>query len=45
MPTSKLEKYQGMRDFSRTAEPSGEAALVVPSEALRFVIQKHAGNG
>ena len=38
----KLVKYQEMRDFAQTAEPSGKAAMVVPSEALRFVIQKHA---
>jgi len=30
-----------MRDFSKTTEPSGERS-VVPSEVLRFVIQKHA---
>ena len=41
---AKLAKYQEMRDFSRTAEPSGEDAKVVPSEALRFVIQKHAAS-
>ena len=44
MAPSKLATYQGMRDFSQTAEPSGEAARVVPSEALRFVIQKHAAS-
>jgi bifunctional non-homologous end joining protein LigD len=37
----KLGKYQSMRDFSVTAEPSGETA-VKPSGRLRFVIQKHA---
>ena len=36
-----LAKYQQMRDFTATAEPSGDAARVVPSAALRFVIQKH----
>ena len=41
MPASKLAKYQEKRDFTRTAEPSG-AGAVVPSQALRFVIQKHA---
>ena len=41
---TKLSKYQGMRDFSQTAEPSGKDAKVVPSEALRFVIQKHAAS-
>ena len=40
----KLVKYQEMRDFAQTAEPSGKDAKVVPSEALRFVIQKHAAN-
>jgi bifunctional non-homologous end joining protein LigD len=33
-----------MRDFSRTAEPSGKDARAVPFEALRFVIQKHAAS-
>ncbi len=40
----KLSTYQSMRDFSKTAEPSGKSAKVVPSEALRFVIQKHAAS-
>ena len=40
MATPKLTKYRTMRDFSRTAEPSGEAE-VAPAKALRFVIQKH----
>src|SRR6202012_2684947 len=44
MAATKLSKYQGMRDFSQTAEPSGKDAKVVPSEALRFVIQKHAAS-
>lgn len=44
MAPSKLATYQGMRDFAQTAEPSGDAARVVPSEALRFVIQKHAAS-
>jgi len=44
MALSKLSTYQGMRDFSQTAEPSGDAARVRPSEALRFVIQKHAAS-
>jgi bifunctional non-homologous end joining protein LigD len=43
MAASKLVKYQEMRDFSQTAEPSGEGS-VVASEALRFVIQKHAAS-
>jgi len=35
-----LAKYQAMRDFTLTAEPSGRQK-VAPSERLRFVIQKH----
>lgn len=42
MASAKLSKYQAMRDFAETAEPSGEDAKVQPSENLRFVIQKHA---
>ena len=41
MAGKKLAKYQAKRDFSRTAEPSGGAA-VAPSRRPRFVIQKHA---
>ncbi|HVW72256.1 MAG TPA: DNA ligase D [Rhizomicrobium sp.] len=37
----KLQKYQSMRDFSVTAEPSGRRA-VAAGKALRYVIQKHA---
>ncbi len=44
MAATKLDKYQGMRDFSQTAEPSGHDAKVMPSKALRFVIQKHAAS-
>ncbi|WP_174301248.1 DNA ligase D [Caulobacter sp. S45] len=44
MVATKLVRYQEMRDFSQTAEPSGKDARVVPSEALRFVIQKHAAS-
>ena len=44
MAATKLQSYQRMRDFSRTGEPSGEDARVEPSEALRFVIQKHAAS-
>lgn len=44
MATTKLSKYQEMRDFAQTAEPSGHDARVVPSDALRFVIQKHAAS-
>ncbi len=37
---SALAKYRSMRDFSKTAEPSGREKTA-PAEALRFVIQKH----
>jgi len=37
----KLARYQEMRDFAKTSEPSGREP-VAPSERLRFVIQKHA---
>src|ERR1700683_2944144 len=36
-----LATYRKKRDFSKTAEPSGEG-VVAPSERLRFVVQKHA---
>ncbi|RAK57531.1 DNA ligase D [Phenylobacterium deserti] len=42
MAEKKLAKYQSMRDFSLTAEPSGDDAKVKASNRLRFVIQKHA---
>jgi bifunctional non-homologous end joining protein LigD len=35
-----LSVYRKKRDFEKTAEPSGEAA-VAPSKRRRFVIQKH----
>ena len=38
---AKLAKYRAKRDFEKTAEPSGESA-VMPSPQRRFVIQKHA---
>src|SRR6201996_3765162 len=41
--TKKLQTYRAKRDFSRTAEPSGRAA-VGKSEHLRYVIQKHAAS-
>jgi bifunctional non-homologous end joining protein LigD len=41
MAKSDLDRYRAKRDFTRTAEPSGETA-VAPSPRLRFVIQKHA---
>src|SRR5881394_2471822 len=40
-PKKKLARYRSMRDFSKTAEPSG-AEKVAPSKRYRFVIQKHA---
>ena len=39
--SSKLARYQKMRDFAKTSEPA-DNKRVAPSEALRFVIQKHA---
>jgi bifunctional non-homologous end joining protein LigD len=39
--TTKLSTYQAKRDFTKTAEPSGQAS-VVASNRRRFVIQKHA---
>ena len=36
-----LTAYRTKRDFSKTAEPSGEHR-VAPSPRLRFVVQKHA---
>lgn len=44
MAAPKLAKYQEMRDFAQTGEPSGDDAKVAPSAALRFVIQKHAAS-
>jgi bifunctional non-homologous end joining protein LigD len=35
-----LARYRSMRDFTKTAEPSG-AETVQPSKRRRFVIQKH----
>ncbi len=43
MPTTKLARYQEKRDFRQTAEPSGNDRTVA-SDALRFVIQKHAAS-
>jgi bifunctional non-homologous end joining protein LigD len=40
LPDGKLARYRSKRDFSRTAEPSGQAAPDSSSE-LRYVIQKH----
>ena len=41
MADSKLTRYRAMRDFSKTAEPSG-AETATPSKRYRFVVQKHA---
>jgi bifunctional non-homologous end joining protein LigD len=40
VPPKSLATYRKKRDFGKTAEPSGEAA-VAPSKRRRFVIQKH----
>lgn len=40
MASKKLATYQSKRDFSKTTEPR-EGTHAVPSEHLRFVIQKH----
>lgn len=39
--TSKLRVYRSKRDFTRTAEPSGDRTIA-PLRRRRFVIQKHA---
>jgi bifunctional non-homologous end joining protein LigD len=41
MAKKALATYRKKRDFSKTAEPSGERA-VARSDRLRFVVQKHA---
>ena len=38
-----LAKYRAKRDFSKTAEPSGDVT-VQKDKSLRFVIQKHAAS-
>jgi bifunctional non-homologous end joining protein LigD len=43
MATAELTRYREKRDFTKTAEPSGDDT-VRPSEQLRFVIQKHAAS-
>jgi bifunctional non-homologous end joining protein LigD len=43
MSATKLDKYKAKRDFKRTSEPVGDNRAL-PSEALRFVIQKHAAS-
>ncbi|HYD45273.1 MAG TPA: DNA ligase D, partial [Phenylobacterium sp.] len=44
MAKAALSRYRQMRDFSKTAEPSGAEAGVAPSRRLRYVIQKHAAS-
>ncbi|HUQ97969.1 MAG TPA: DNA ligase D [Gemmatimonadaceae bacterium] len=44
-PRSQLTEYRKKRDFTKTAEPSGDSPARVTSEGrLRFVIQKHAAS-
>ncbi|HEY1752229.1 MAG TPA: DNA ligase D [Caulobacteraceae bacterium] len=43
MPPAKLARYRAKRDFTRTAEPSGDAPAPA-SPRLRYVIQKHAAS-
>ncbi len=43
MSRAPLFAYKQKRDFTKTAEPSG-ARRVLPSQRLRFVIQKHAAS-
>ena len=43
MASNNLSRYRSKRDFSKTAEPSGEIP-VASSERPRFVIQKHAAS-
>ena len=38
-----LAKYRSKRDFSKTAEPSGDTK-VKASKGFRFVVQKHAAS-
>ena len=38
-----LARYRAKRDFSKTAEPSGDAT-VKNAKGLRFVVQKHAAS-
>jgi bifunctional non-homologous end joining protein LigD len=42
MATAKLKRYRDMRNFHKTAEPSGDNDNVARSDERRFVIQKHA---
>jgi bifunctional non-homologous end joining protein LigD len=41
MPKTALATYRQKRDFTKTAEPSGDVTLA-PATKARFVIQKHA---
>src|SRR5271156_5989709 len=43
MASPKLAKYRAKRDFTRTAEPSGDEAAPAAAR-LRYVIQKHAAS-
>lgn len=43
MASSSLSHYQSKRDFSKTAEPSGDTEFA-PSKRRRFVIHKHAAS-
>jgi bifunctional non-homologous end joining protein LigD len=49
MPTDKrpdtLSRYRRKRDFTRTSEPSGAAETAAPSDAPRFVVQRHRASG
>ncbi len=42
MPRTKLAPYRSMRNFDRTAEPSGDAKRARGNGVGRFVVQKHA---
>ena len=41
---AQLAEYRKKRDFSKTAEPSGDEAPSTSTGRLRFVIQKHAAS-
>ena len=43
-PPRELARYRAKRDFTATAEPSGDRAPKRRGRALRFVIQKHAAS-
>src|SRR5258708_37431631 len=45
MASNNLSRFQSKRDFSKTAEPSGDIAVAsLGGGARRFVIQKHAAS-